>query len=119
MNDMGQQSTADDLSYSGDSRGQGGSGEEIGPEIDEVQLPAKKEQLSLIVPLRVLYELSSYPHLLRLYWTLVTLPVTSCSAERALSRLRIIKNRLKSSMCDECKRALMVLASEKECHHQH
>jgi len=36
---------------------------------------------SLIVPLIVLYELSSYPHLLRLYWTLITLPVTSFSAE--------------------------------------
>jgi hypothetical protein len=64
-------------------------------------------------PLKLLYQLSGYPHLLRLYWTLVTLPVTSCSAERALSRLRIIKNRLRSCMCDEWMTALMVLASEK------
>ena len=110
MNDM--PSTANDFRYSGDSKEQESSGEEI----DEVQLPAKKEQHSLIVPLTVLkfYELSSYPHLIRLYWTLVTLPVTSCSAECALSRLRIIKNRLRSSMCDEWMRALMVLASEKD-----
>ena len=108
MNDM--PSTANDFSYSGDSEEQEGSDEEI----YEIQLPAKKEQHSLIVPLTVLYELSSYPHLLRLYWTLVALPVTSCSAECALSRLRIIKNRLRSSMCDEWMRALMVLASEKD-----
>ena len=108
MNDM--PSTANDFSYSGDSKEQESSGEEI----DEIQLPAKKKQHSLIVPLTVLYELSSYPHLLRLYWTLVTLPVTSCSAERASSRLRIIKNRLRSSMCDEWMRALMGLASEKD-----
>ena len=111
MNDM--PSTANDFSYSGDSKEQEGSGEEI----DEIQLPAKKKQHSLIVPLTVLYELSSYPHLLRLYWTLVTLPATSCSAECALSRLRIIKNRLRSSMCDEWIRALMVLASEKDIGH--
>ena len=71
MNDMPY--TVNDFSYSGDSKEQESSGDEI----DEVQLPAKREQhISLIiVPLTVLYELSSYPHLLRLYWTLVTLPV--------------------------------------------
>ena len=55
-----------------------------------------------------------YPNLLQLYWILVTLPVTSCSAERALSRLRIIKNRLRATMCDEWMNALMVIASEKD-----
>ena len=49
-----------------------------------------------------------------LYWILCTLPVTSCSAQRALSRLRIIKNRLRSTMCDQWMKALMVLASEKD-----
>ena len=70
MNDM--PSTANDFSYNGDSKEQEGSGEEI----DEIQLSAMKEQHSLIVPHTVLYELSSYPHLLRLYWTLVALHVT-------------------------------------------
>jgi hypothetical protein len=36
-------------------------------------------------------QLSGYEHLLRRYWTLVTLPVTSCSVERVLSLLKIIK----------------------------
>jgi hypothetical protein len=61
-----------------------------------------------------MYQLSGYEHLLRLYWTLVTLPVTSCSAERALSRLKIIKNRLRSTMSDEWMSDLMVLAAEKD-----
>ena len=52
--------------------------------------------------------------MLRLYWTLVTLPVTSCSAERALSRLKIIENRLRSTMSDEWMSDLMVLAAEKD-----
>ena len=42
--------TTNDSSYSGDSKEQKSSGEEI----DEVQLPARKDQHSLIVPLRVL-----------------------------------------------------------------
>ena len=40
--------------------------------------------------------------------------VASCSAERVLSRLRTIKNRLRSTICDEWMKALMVLASEKD-----
>ena len=65
-------------------------------------------------PLKVCYQLSGYPHLLGLYWILVSLPVTSCSAERALSRLRIIKNRLRSTMNDEWMNSLMVISAEKE-----
>ena len=69
---------------------------------------------SFLEPLSILYQLSGYEHLLRVYWTLVTLPVTSCSAERALSRLKIIKNRLRSTMSDEWMSDLMVLAAEKD-----
>ena len=69
---------------------------------------------NFITPLKACYQLSGYPHLLRVYWILCTLPVTSCSAERALSRLRIIKSRLRSTMCDQWMKSLMVLASEKD-----
>ena len=48
------------------------------------------------------------------YWTLVTLPVASCAAQRALSRLKIIKNRLRSTMSDEWMSDLMVLAAAKD-----
>ena len=42
-------------------------------------------------------ELSRFPILTWLYKILVTLAVTSSSAERAMSRVRIIKNRLTGS----------------------
>ena len=88
--------------------------QELDDEIDIETPPRNYLMHSYVKPLEVLYQLSGYPHLLRLYWILVTLPVTSCSAERALSRLRIVKNRLRSSMCDDWMRSLMVMASEKD-----
>ena len=86
-------------------------------EVIEVTGVEKKNRWMLhnfIIPLKACYQLSGYPHLLRLYWILCTLPASSCSAERALSRLRIIKNRLRSTMCDEWMKSLMVLTSEKD-----
>ena len=82
--------------------------------LDEGQRHSSWQSHNFIAPLQACFQLTGYPHLLRLYWILVTLPVTSCSAERALSRLRIIKNRLRSSMCDDWMKALMVIASEKD-----
>jgi hypothetical protein len=82
--------------------------------LDEGQRRSSWLRYNFIAPLQACFQLTGYPHLLRLYWILVTLPVTSCSAERALSRLRIIKNRLRSSMCDDWMKALMVIASEKD-----
>jgi hypothetical protein len=91
---------------------------ELNEEGDNIsqQLPSQGQKAvhSFTEPLSLLYQLSGYEHLLRVYWTLVTLPVTSCSAERALSRLKIIKNRLRSTMSDEWMSDLMVLASEKD-----
>lgn len=67
---------------------------------------------SFIKPLRVLIEFSSYPHLTALYKILASIAVTSSSAERVLSRVRIIKNRLRTSMLDDWFSALTILASE-------
>ena len=69
---------------------------------------------NFLQPLRLLSEISNYPHLKSLYKILMSIPSTSCSAERSLSRLRIIKNRLRSSMTDSWLSSLMVLASEKD-----
>ena len=41
----------------------------------------KWKQHNFLKPLQICYQLSGYPNLLQLYWILVTLPVTSCSAE--------------------------------------
>ena len=48
---------------------------------------------------------------------LVTLPVTSCKAERAMttmSRIKIIKSRLRSTMLDDWLSAMLCLASERD-----
>jgi len=59
-------------------------------------------------------ELSGFPVLTWLYKIIVTLAVTSCSAERAMSRVKIIKSRLRSTMLDDWFSSLMILASEKD-----
>ena len=43
---------------------------------------------------------------------LATVAVTSCSAECVMSRVKIIKNRLRSTMLDDWFLALTILASE-------
>jgi hypothetical protein len=40
--------------------------------------------------------------------------IASSSAERAMSRVKIIKNRLRSSMLDDWFSSLMILASERD-----
>ena len=52
-----------------------------------------------IKPLRLMQHMSGFTNLQYMYKILVTLPVTSCSAERAMSRVRIIKNRLRTIRC--------------------
>ena len=47
-----------------------------------------------------------------LYKILASIAVTSSSAERVLSRVRNIKNRLRTSMLDDWFSALTILASE-------
>lgn len=72
------------------------------------------ENNSFIVPLQLLNQLSGYPNLLILYAILCCLPVSSASAERALSKLKIVKNRLRTSLSDSTLSSLLLLASEKD-----
>jgi hypothetical protein len=69
---------------------------------------------SFIKPLRAIMELSGFSTLTWLFKILETLAVTSSSAERAMSRVKIIKNRLRSSMLDDWFSSLMILASERD-----
>ena len=73
-------------------------------------------QHGFIKPFRLLHQLSGsgFGTLMYVYKILLTLPVTSCSAERAMSRIRIIKNRLRSTMLDDWLSALLCLASERD-----
>ena len=63
---------------------------------------------------RALQELSGFPALDILYKISVSLAITSASAERATSRVRLIKNRLRTSMLDDWFSSLLILASEKD-----
>ena len=76
--------------------------------------PLNWAEYGFIKPLRIIMELSGYPSLTCLYKILVSLAITSCSAERAMSRVRIIKNRLRSTMLDDWFSALMVLSAERD-----
>jgi len=67
-----------------------------------------------VKPMRALEELSSFTSLSCLMKILATIAVTSCSAERAMSRVKIIKNRLRSTMLDDWFSALTILASERD-----
>ena len=69
---------------------------------------------SFIKPLRVVSEIASYPHLAVMFKILASLAVTSASAERTLSRVRIIKNRLRTTMLDDWFSALTILAAERD-----
>lgn len=69
---------------------------------------------SYVKPLRVIYQLSAYPMLTTLYKILSSIAVTSCSAERTLSRVRIVKNRLRSTMQDDWFSSLTLLACERD-----
>ena len=69
---------------------------------------------TFLQPYRLLYQLSSYPTLLTVYKQLVTVAVTSASAERSMSKVKLVKTRLRSTMADEYFSSLMLLASEKD-----
>lgn len=75
-------------------------------------IPTKSH--SFIKPLRAILELSGFPMLTWLYKILVTLAISSSSAERAMSRVRIIKNRLRTTMLDDWFSSLMIISSEKD-----
>jgi hypothetical protein len=67
-----------------------------------------------VKPLRVIYQLSAYPTLTTMYKILSAVDVSSCSAERCFSRVRIIENRLRSTMQDDWFSSLTLIACERD-----
>ena len=65
-------------------------------------------------PLQIVSRLSGYPNLVMIYSIFSCLAVSSASAERALSKLKIVKNLLRSSLSDGMLSSCFVLASEKD-----
>ena len=69
---------------------------------------------TFLQPYRLLHQLSSFPTLFAVYKVLVTIAITSASAERAMSKVKLVKTRLRSRMTDEYFSSLMVIATEKD-----
>ena len=95
-----------------DNEGEGGA-EKEGAGTDKTTLELWLRR-GFIKPYRCLLQLSGFPNLNRLYKILLSLSVTSCSAERTMSRIKIVKNRLRTSMSDTWLKSLLILCSESE-----
>eukprot|EP00794_Sanderia_malayensis_P000997 gene997-313_t len=75
----------------------------------------KRESFITVLQLVAKYSLqTAHPHLYGLYRILVTLPIGSTKCERAFSKLKIVKDRLRSSMAQPCLCALMLISVEWE-----
>ena len=90
-------------------------------ETDQIDTPAAVDdhddiwiRQTFLQPHRLLQLLSSFPTLLIVYKILLTVAVTSASAERAMNKVKLIKTRLRSTMSDEYFLGLMLLACEKD-----
>jgi len=86
-------------------------------EVEKLRNLSEQLKNNFIKPLHMLSQLSGYPNLVMLYSIFCSLAVSSASAERALSKLKIVKNRLRSSLCDDMLSSLMVIACEKDIIH--
>jgi len=66
---------------------------------------------TFLKPYCLLHQLSSFLTLFAVYKVLVTKAITSASAERAMSKVKLIKTSLRSTMTDEYFSSLMVIAT--------
>ena len=71
-------------------------------------------QHGITKPLRVLGDRSGFNSLSCLHKNLASVAVTSCSAERAMSRVKVVTDRLRSTMLDDWFSTLLVLSTEKD-----
>ena len=110
----GQQQQPDSsVSSSGNESKDDGRGDNTNAQRDTEKFVYKQwRRFGFFDQLCVVFQLSAFHPLTCIYKVLATLPVTSCSAERAMSRLKIIKNRLSSTTIDERLVSLMIIASE-------
>lgn len=70
---------------------------------------------SFLVPFRVLSNIAAlYPNLFVLNKIVLSLPAPNCSAERAVSHLKLVKTRLRSSMSNSWLKSLMIMSTEKD-----
>lgn len=80
------------------------------------QIYSEKESLQITEVLKFMISqdmVSSYPNLYVLYKIFYTLPVSSATAERSFSRLKLLKTYLRSTMCEERLSHLAILSIER------
>ncbi|CAB3985113.1 zinc finger MYM-type 1-like [Paramuricea clavata] len=84
--------------------------------IKDILAKETKERKPSLVDLyrELLQEPECFPNLLKIIKIALTLPLTSASAERSFSKLRIIKNRLRSTMRQDRLESLMLMSVESD-----
>jgi hypothetical protein len=92
----------------------GGGGDDKSDHADSSAVISLWIHQTFLQPYRLLHGLSSFPALATLYKLLLTVSVTSASAERAMSKVKLVKTRLRSTMTDEYFSSLLLIASEKD-----
>ncbi|XP_022160467.1 uncharacterized protein LOC111026655 [Myzus persicae] len=84
---------------------------------NEEKTEDNNEQLSCIKILELLSSyglIDAFPNLYMAYKSLSTIPISSASAERSFSKVKLIKNRLRSSTGQSRLESLLILSTEKD-----
>ncbi|KAJ8868931.1 hypothetical protein PR048_030472 [Dryococelus australis] len=88
-------------------------------EVKERNLQSEKQRMMdqwimriFIIPYRCVLNISALSNLTVTYRILLYLAVSNCSAERSMSRLKLVKNRLRNRMGDAWLSSLLILSSE-------
>lgn len=83
-------------------------------ELKVLQMTLPSLKMSAIEILEFVKAADCYPNVLIAYRILLTVPVTVASAERSFSKLKLLKNYLRSSMSQERLNGLAILCIEKD-----
>ena len=83
-------------------------------ELKILQLTLTDSQMSAMEIFEFVREVDSYPNVVIAYRILFTMPVTVASAERSFSKLKLLKNYLRSIMSQERLNGLTTLCIEKQ-----
>jgi hypothetical protein len=79
----------------------------------QMTLPVTNEPMQAMEIFEFVRDIDCFPNILIAYRILFTVPVTVASAERSFSKLKLLKNYLRSSMSQERLNGLAILCIEK------
>jgi hypothetical protein len=83
-------------------------------ELKVMKLSMPERLMSSIEIFEYITKMDSYPNISNAYRILFTMPVTVASAERSFSKLKLLKNYIKSTMSQERLNGLATLCIEKK-----